>query len=242
MRSITARIMVIAALGVASQAATSPAAIIQSASGLSSAGVPVAFEAHLSIVGDNLTIDLYNVSPVNTLNPNDLLCSYYFDIVNNLNVRPVLGYQSAIGPVWQAVSGGPDILINPAANLKATVAGDNTWQFRNMNAALSPFLGFGIGTVGNNNLTPNNFMGNIVDGRDYGIYKGEVTTANLNGTLLVKEHATYTFTGLTGFTEANISPQFAFGLGTAPDSLLTPEPATLALLVLGALGLRRTRR
>ncbi|MHC5001209.1 MAG: PEP-CTERM sorting domain-containing protein [Planctomycetota bacterium] len=34
---------------------------------------------------------------------------------------------------------------------------------------------------------------------------------------------------------------YAFGLGTAPDSLLIPEPATLAILGLGSLALLRRK-
>jgi hypothetical protein len=54
-----------------------------------------------------------------------------------------------------------------------------------------------------------------------------------------KESAVFTLSGVAGFTEADIQPTYAFGLGTAPDSLLTPEPATLVLLGLGSLLLRK---
>ena len=77
-----------------------------------------------------------------------------------------------------------------------------------------------------------------MNGVDFAIYKGEITTQPLtNPSCLVKDTATFTFTGLTGFTETDIVNKFAFGLGTAPDSLLTPEPATICLLGLGALAL-----
>jgi len=124
----------------------------------------------------------------------------------------------------------------------AVVAGDDTWQFRNMDDALAPFLGFGIGTVGNSNLSPNSFMGNIVDGRDYSIHHGDVSSSNLNGELLVLDHAQFVFSGVSGCTEADIHSVSAFGLGTAPDSLeYTPEPATLSLFLLGLVCLRRRR-
>jgi hypothetical protein len=124
----------------------------------------------------------------------------------------------------------------------AVSVGDNTWQFRTLDAAMSPFLGFGIGTVGNANLAPNNFQGSIVGGIDYSIYTGDITTVNLDGTLLLSETATYTFSGLTGFREADISATFAFGLGTAPDSLLIPEPTSVLLLTAGALPLLHRKR
>lgn len=228
------------AAGLASQNAHGT--IVQTWAGLSSAGVSVSFEAHLTISGNNLTVDLYNTSPVASLNPNDILGSYYFDIVDGSNVRPTLTYVSAIGDVWLGKKNLPDTLSMAGADLLADSNGDFTWQFKNMDESMAPFLGFGIGTVGNSNVAPNNFSGNIVDGMDYGILKGDVTTANMDGKLFVKEAATFHFTGVAGFSEADIDLVGAFGMGTAPDSLeYSPEPASLALLGLGA-GVMRSRR
>jgi hypothetical protein len=235
--AIVALVVSMAAIG------SAQATVIQTWSGTSSAGVAVAFEARFTISGNTLTVNLLNNSPVHGQNPNDLLSSFYFDLSCG-GVRPALTYSSAIGDVWLADRDNPDTLVNPGYNLKAVAAGDFTWQFRNMNAGLSPFLGFGIGTVGNNSLTPNNFMGNIVDGRDYSIYKGDVTTSNLDGTRLVKDQATFVFMGVSGCTEGDVRAPSAFGLGTAPDSLqYTPEPATFVLLLgAGLIGCRRRRR
>jgi hypothetical protein len=216
--------------------------VILSASGLSSANVPVDFEAQLSIAGDNLTVQLTNNSPVNSLNPNDLLGSFYFDIVDSFNNRPTLAYVTATGDVYLADKNNPDTLQTAGANLKALLAGDNTWQYKAMNAVLVPNGGFGIGTVGNSSAAPNNFMGSIVGGIDYSIYKGDITTSNLDGKLLVNETATFTFSGVSAFTESNISPVFAFGLGTAPDSFMVPEPSSFVLAALGLIGLVVWRR
>ncbi len=229
-------------------AAPAMATVTLSSSGTSGIGSPVSFGADLTISGNTLTIHLTNASPGTSLGPNDTLGSFYFDIVNNANVRPTLTYVSAAGDVWLTDQNNPDTLQTANANLMAVVAGDNTWQFKPMNAALNPFYGFGIGTVGNNGLSPNNFMGSIVDGFDYSIYKGDVITANLDGKLLVKDQATFTFSGLSGFTEADIVHSGAFGLGTAPDSLIlaVPEPGTGLLFGLGLFGVlgsvRRIRR
>ncbi|MEN8127561.1 MAG: XDD4 family exosortase-dependent surface protein [Planctomycetota bacterium] len=218
------------------------ATIILSASGISAKGVDVTFEAQLTISGDILTVILINDSPVDSLNPDDVLGSFYFDILDGDGMRPVLAYNSATGDTYKGVKNGPDILLETGADLQAFVSGDDSWQFKTFDEAFSPFLGFGIGTVGNSGLFPNGFDGNIVDGVDFAIYTGEITTQPLvNPDYLVKDTATFTFTGLTGFTEADILPEFAFGLGTAPDSLLTPEPATMVLLGLGGLVLRRKR-
>lgn len=209
------------------------ASVILSSSGLSSANVPITFQATLTISGNNLAIQLANNSPGSSLNPADVIGSFYFDIVNNVNARPTLTYTGATGDVYLGNSSGPDTLQTASANLKAVNAGDNTWQFKTMNSALTPSLGFGIGTVGNSNLT-NSFNGNIVGNIDYAIYTGDVTTSNLNNRLLVKDTATFNFTGVAGFTESDISRNFAFGLGTAPDSFLTtPEPSAALLFILG---------
>ncbi len=219
-----------------------PAGLIHSASGVSSAGVAVSFEASLTIVGDTLTIVLTNTSPVDSLNPNDVLSSYYFDIVDAFNNRPTLAHTSAAGDVYLTDQNAPDTLQTAGAYLRALAAGDNTWQFRAMDPSLTPFLGFGIGTVGNSTVAPNNFQGNIVGAIDFAIYKGDITTANLDGRLLVKEAATFTFSGLTGFTQSDISPNFAFGLGTSPDSFLLPAPGSILLLAGGMLLVGRRRR
>ncbi|MCE5186244.1 MAG: PEP-CTERM sorting domain-containing protein [Planctomycetaceae bacterium] len=218
------------------------ATIVLEASGTSAKGVEVEFRAEMAISGDQLTITLINNSPVYSLNPDDLLGSFYFDIVNPQGVRPALDYVSAIGDIYLASQKNPDTLVQSAGDIMAEKAGDYSWMFATLDQMVNPYLAFGLGTVGNNNLTPNNFSGNIVDGVDYAIYKGEITTRNLDGKLLVKNQGVFVFNGLTGFSESDISRNFAFGLGTAPDSLLTPEPATLAILGLGAAAMLLKRK
>ena len=207
-------------------------------SGSSSLGTPVSFQADLTISGDTLTVQLFNSSPTNSLGPNDMLSSFYFDIVGVGNTRPTLTYWTAVGDVYLGDKNNPDILQTANANLKADKARDYAWQFKTMSDAANPFLGFGLGTVGNSDLTLNNFNGNVVSGFNYSIYRNDVVTQNLNDTLLVKDTATFTFTGLTGFTEADIAPTVAFGLGTAPDRLhIVPEPGSATLVGLGVVGL-----
>lgn len=221
---------------------TSSAAVVQTVTGTSSAGVPFEFEASFSISGNLLTITLCNNSSTHSQNPNDLLSSFYFDVVNGLNQRPTLTYVSAVGDVWLTDRDAADTLSQANADLRAVDPNDHTWQFRTMSAASAPFLGFGIGTVGNSNLSPNGFNGNIVGGMDYSIYAGDVTTSNLDDRLLVKECATFVFSGVSGFSEADISGASAFGLGTAPDSVVyVPAPMGAGLLGLGMLAAARRR-
>jgi len=225
------------------------ATIVQKVSGYSITGTAVIFEAQLTIAGDILTITLSNLSSVSSDSPDDLLSSYYFDIVKDDGSRPTLSYLSATGDVYLTNKSSLDLLQTSDADIKAVDSKDYTWEYKSMDATASPSFGFGIGTVGNSDLSSNNFNGNIVGGIDYSIYAGEITTRNLDNKLLVKSSATFTFSGLTGFTEADIALSFAFGMGTAPDSFLTgiieqpniPEPATIAMLCLGAVMLKKRK-
>ena len=211
------------------------------ASGTSAKGVDVAFEAELTLSGDFLTIVLTNSSPADSLNPDDLLGSFYFDIVNADGIRPVLTYDSAVGDTYKGVKNGADTPIETDADLQAPGV-DGGWQAKEMDASFIPYAGFGIGTVGNSALSPNGFDGNIVGAIDFAIYTGEITTQSLtNPTHLVKETATFTFSGVDGYSEDDIADAFAFGLGTAPDSLITPEPATLVLLGMGTFIVRKRK-
>jgi hypothetical protein len=221
------------------------ASVMQIASGLSASGVPVSYQAELSIRDDTLTIVLLNTS-LGSKNPDDLLSSYCFDIIGRGNNRPTLTYVSATGDVWQTSQSIQDKLVTASADLKAVSKNDNTWQFLNLDPAISPNYAFGIGTVGNNGLTPNNFNGSIVGNSDYSIYAGDVTTSNLDGKFLVKDSATFIFTGVAGFSEADIKTTSLFGLGTKPDSTLTgssappppvPEPSTMLLTFVGIAGI-----
>lgn len=209
--------------------------------------VDVRFTADLSITGDDLAITLTNDSLNHgsgsspTLNPDDLLTSFYFDVFDGSS-RPTLVYTGAAGDVCLTSRTSPDdcTVVDQEADLRAFSAGDNTWQFRDSLTFLpgTETLTFGLGTAGNNDLSPNNFQGNIVDGMDYGMYAGDITTANLNNRLLVNETITFLFSGATGFSDADISEEVMFGLGTRPDSTgLVPEPATNLLLCLGLIGL-----
>lgn len=211
--------------------------IIQSVDGFSETGDAVLFKSHLTIANDLLTVQIFNISPTASNSPDDMLSSYFFDIQNSLGQRPDLVLLSAYGDVYKTNKNSIDTLHEASANLKAENKKDYTWQFLHLNASKTPFLGFGVGTVGNSDLSSNNFNGNIVGGMDYSIISGDITTQSLHDRLLVKNSITFTFSGLTGFNENNISQSFVFGLGTSPDTMLVgiPEPSTIAILSLGFL-------
>lgn len=144
------------------------------------------------------------------------------------------------------------------SDLAATKANDRTWQFRAMDLSLAPFEGFGLGTVGNSLFSPNGFDPAIVgppgdDQIAFGIYRdlvGDIEPVGkpMQDQFLVRNQATFTFSGVNGFTEADIVPA-TFGFGTGPDSTIAvPEPGTGTLSLAGLtaaaalLGWRRHRK
>ena len=198
--------------------------------------------------------------------PEDLLTSFYFNVLTGTTTgsSAPLSYQSALGQVYVTLKDFPDFAATwqpppppggtvtyptppQRSNLQAFNTGDRTWEFRDgLNlVASSPPLAFGVGTVGNSDLAPNEFNGNIVDGFDFGIFVGEVATQALDGSLLVKHSIEFEFGGFSGFSLSQISPHGVFGFGTDPEYLVSvPEPTALAIAAcgIGACGACRWRR
>ena len=126
-----------------------------------------------------------------------------------------------------------------------------------MTPTVSPFLGFGIGTVGNSNFpSVNAFKGNWVSGPgkgqtmiDFSIYRstlnGDITPGNaLDGRYLLKNSGTFTFELAGAWTENDIRKEAVFGFGTAPDGTIfhLPEPSTYAMAVVGLAALACRQR
>jgi hypothetical protein len=226
---------------------TSPSSgdVVFDCTGQAATGENVHFRATFAIGGDNLTICLENLSPGTPLNPAAVLSSMYFDVVSG-GIRPVLASYTATGDVYLTDKNNPDTLQQANANLVATASGDGTWQFKTFNPLLAPFTGFGVSTVGNAGLAPNNFNGNITGSIAFSIYVGDIITQSLHNELLVKDKITFGFTGVSGYSESDIGG-IVFGLGTGPDSLLfaIPEPSSLFWvcgLVAVMVGRGRSRR
>jgi hypothetical protein len=254
---------VAAALAVVAVAcAPRPAAgeVVFTASGNSKLGHPVAFQAVLSLEEDTLQIVLENLSPKDTTDADDVLTSFYFDIWNGKE-RPTLEYESASGLVFQVNKNAKDVAYyytpqkyekaeGKLSDLVAKDRGDASWQFLKMEPDYAPNLGFGIGTVANNGLSPNGFTPSVVgpSGNDFinfGIYRGGDIDPNgvLNKKYLVKNTVTFRFSGAKGYTQEDIRPQAVFGLGTGPDSIVVvPEPSAIVIaaggLFLAAWGAR----
>ncbi|MFM8436317.1 MAG: XDD4 family exosortase-dependent surface protein [Planctomycetia bacterium] len=205
---------------------------------------------------DVLRVLLENTSGP-TMAPSHLLTSFYFNVLSGtITGTPApLTYQNATGFVYQATLGGSDravryvppmtsgtavTYIDPPvlSNLQAFGSRDDTWMFRSGLGlvASSPPLAFGVGTVGNGALTPNNFFGSLVGTRNFGIYRGDIETSNLNNELLVRDSANFEFAGFRNFNLAQVSPHAVFGFGTNPETIISvPEPATLSLAAFGLL-------
>jgi hypothetical protein len=207
---------------------------------------------------DHLDVALINTSTVPTRYPADVLTSLYFDIKSvsmSGTMRPNLTYEGASGHVFQVKSGtGNDVAyrftppftsgtraFTPGtgrSNLKAVANGDYSWQYKAMNSGSAPFLGFGVGTVGNSTSgttgfvwSPNNFEAQKVGQLEFGIYSGESPTLQnqLENQYLVNGWVTFRFKGVYPFTEAHLSRDVMFGFGTSPDTVIyLPEPAGLA--------------
>lgn len=217
-------------------------------SGTSAAGNPVSFTATFTTAGDVLSLTLANTSTTPTSAPADVLASFYFDLLQN-GVRPQLAYAAASGLVYEVLRDEADRFVpgrlpGGATDLRALTKDAGTWQFRTMNPGFPPGLGFGIGTVGNSKLKPNNFDPKIVDQADYTLYstgtRGDIQpVGNLPGRLLVRGTATFQFTGLQPHCPVEFSDRFVFGLGASPDSMIValPEPRAAALVASGLLAL-----
>jgi hypothetical protein len=111
-------------IGLSTQSAH--ATVIFTASGTSAKGVDVTFGAQLSISDDILTVILANNSPVDSLNPDDVLGSFYFDILDDSAIRPTLTYSSATGDTYKGVKNGEDTLLEAGADIQAFAANDDS--------------------------------------------------------------------------------------------------------------------
>lgn len=231
---------------------TTSGSLTVQAGGTSAAGNAVSFMATFTTSGSTLSLTLVNTSLVPTRASDDVLGSFYFDVLQN-GMRPTLTYAAAVGQVYEVRRNAPDRFVpgslpGGATDLRALTKDAGTWQFRTMNPGFPPGLGFGIGTVGNSALKPNNFDPKIVDQADYTIYSTGTRSdidpvGNLAGRLLVRGTASFQFTGLNPTRPIEIVDKFAFGLGTSPDSIIlaVPEPTAAAFVVSGLLAALLTR-
>ncbi len=241
------QLRIITLLGLLSASAYATVAL-QTTGTTPNTGNPYLYKANLNISGDVLTLTLTNDSPQASKDPFEILSGFYFDILKN-GTRPTLNYQSAFGDVYLTDRSAPDALSGSHVNITSATLPSAGWQFKTFTPASPINLGFGIATAGYGTIIPASyaFNGSETGSLDYSIYHGDVTTNNLSGKLLVLDSASFIFTGLTGYSEANIVGTAVFGTGTGPDIYVpntpVPEPTVAFLgLILGGTALWRRKR
>ncbi|MFM7077929.1 MAG: XDD4 family exosortase-dependent surface protein [Planctomycetaceae bacterium] len=226
---------------------------------------PVSAEATFVTSGTTLTLTLRNTSPTpTTIHPEQVLTSFYFDLLDTDGTRVPLVCTGASGNVYKLVGGGQPAtpyLYTPAAtaggspvytpvtlppaqpsDILATTKGDGSWMFRSgLDTTREPYCFYGIGTVGNSTLDPNNFPAKIVNQIEFGIFAGSGSDPagllEVRMPYLVKDSATFTFTSTLNLDAFVVRDPFVFGFGTDPDQMivLTPEPSGTALMAAAAL-------
>lgn len=247
-------------------------------SGLSAAGTPLLVSATIDTAADvevggpntalRITLKSFGAPSVAKA---DILSSLYFNLVDPVSgIRPTLTYLSGSGQAFEVHSGGNDTPVswtpqtwttsgggesNPS-DLVATEDFDEGWQFKKFTPPPGyPFLGFGLGTVGNSNIgdflpgATATFDGKVVRGNDpssminLGIYSvgGGVDIdpdGGLDGHRLIRGVAVFTFSSdmpLDTVTTEWLQGDVTFGFGTGPDTVLLPEPGTLPMLATAGL-------
>jgi len=227
------------------------AEVVVPIAGRSPAGTPVAFAARFAFAGDLLTVTLENNSPVPTRFAADSLGSVSFDIVRD-GKRPALVGAAAFGqvvwvrtkeadePVVSAVPTAADTAkpgIGPSP-LFATENEESAWQFRALDPRLPPFVGFGLGIAGSPTLRPEGLKSPPVAPGGFALVTDDEIEPvdELAEQLVVRQRATFTFTGADGWGEQDLAGPVTFGLGTTPEGTLVsyvPEPVAGCAAVLG---------
>lgn len=193
-------------------------------------------QAVFSLTGNDLTVTLTNTSTADVLLPTDVLTGVFFNLTAGLT--PVSASDPGSTPYY-----GP-----------LTNVGDG-WGFAtgvNANGKNSAISATGaVSGLGQSNFSSNHTN---LDGLAYGLLSAGDNSSTGNGGVLghgplIKDSAQFVLTAPEGFNLSELGNTVVFQYGTSLDEThyngnlqTTPEPATLAMLGSGAIGLAAVLR
>lgn len=216
-------------------------------------GAPVTFESSagdraaavtFDTMGDQLLVTLANTSTSDVLVPTDVLTAVFFEAntVDPLMLTPV---SAVLGPASSVLFG--------VSEPGGSVGGE--WAYvDDLSGGGWPF-GYGIGAGGFGLFGPADRFGGVnlagprsVAGLDYGLTSmgDDPTTGNTPVTgknALIQNEVMFTLSGLPdGFDPSMQISAVRWQYGTSLDGPHLPEPASVALMLFGAVALLRRRR
>lgn len=212
-------------------------AITFNLNGVSNAsGNNLSAQATFTVSGTTLTIVLTNTASSAAMNGADVLDGLYFDI-------------SGTNPVFSAgnaalTAGSSFVLMNNGPTSGNPL--NDEWMFDSPVPALGSE--YGLGSTGFPGFNTNNdtftevfWAGNAMAGAndDYGLVPTAGITVGSPSNVYVNNSVTFTFTLSSAISESDIeNVMVSYG---SDGQTVVPEPATLAALGIGALGLLRRR-
>jgi hypothetical protein len=227
--------------------------------GIGPGGVPVSASAFVDFTGDLMTITLTNTSPAHagTDVPGSTLSGFFW--------RFIPGVNPTLTPVSATIAPGSSILgtcdLANCANV-TNVGGEFGYSFEalgfprgtSFGIASSGYLSSGMpGNVGNFNGSNLDDPASL-DGINFGLISaaaGYSPNGGLAGVPVIQSAVTFVLSGATGLRTSFIDTGGNFQYGTsfselnvldAPPPGQVPEPASVALLGLGMLGLLVAKR
>ena len=216
-------------------------------------GGPVTFESSVGdraaavtfdTMGDQLLVTLTNTSTSDVLVPTDVLTAVFFEAntVDPLMLTPV---SAVLGPASSVLFG--------VSEPGGSVGGE--WAYvDDLSGSGWPF-GYGIGAGGFGLFSPNDRFGGVnlagpksVAGLEYGLTSmgDDPTSGNTPVTgknALIRNEVIFTLSGLPdGFDPSMEISAVRWQYGTSLDEAHLPEPASVALMLCGAVALLRRGR
>ena len=217
-------------------ATSTQASVLFSGSGFNpEAGTNAAGSAMFTISGNTLTLVLTNTTLPRTTAQGNAMTGVTFDIGGG---SPVLTLTST------ALTSGSDFWTSKTATNNAAAL-NGSWTSV---LGASPLGEYGVATTGFNGRFNGGSIGLGNAAPNYGIVAAgtfDGTNVSFGGSQFpfVQNSMTFTFTGVSGFTEAQIS-NVKLLFGTDGTGIITaiPSPGSLALIGLGGLVAARRRR